>query len=147
MRILCIDHEGGFGGSSRSLFYLVKELKKRKIDIDIYLGKDGPIKDKYKDINVKVFINKNLPSCSTVFRLSRNIFSLLMFFFNLFKNFNSTIFLIKQINKNYDLIHFNHPNLYLYSAVLKLFTNKPFIFHIMTSLENLYEGNSISVNP
>ena len=87
MRILSIDHEGGFGGSSRSLFYLVKEMKKRNIDIDICLGKDGPIKDKYKEINVRVFYYKNLPSCSTVFRLSRNIFSLLIFFLNLFKSF------------------------------------------------------------
>ena len=28
--------------------------------------------------------------------------------------------------------------------MLKLFSNKPFIFHIRTSLENLYEGNSIN---
>ena len=32
-RVLCIDHEGGYGGSSRSLFYLIQNIIKLDKDI------------------------------------------------------------------------------------------------------------------
>ena len=77
-KILCIDHEGGYGGSSRSLYYLLKSLDKNLFEIEVWCGKAGPIQSIYKDHNIlsKVY---QMPTMNTVFSFTRNIISLINF--------------------------------------------------------------------
>ena len=79
MKILCIDHEGGFGGSSRSLFYFIKELNKKNknIYIEVWCCKDGPIIERYKQLNIKVKKIDSIFTYTSLFSLSRNLYTFL----------------------------------------------------------------------
>ena len=81
-RVLCIDHEGGYGGSSRSLFYLIQNIIKLDKDIifEVWCKKNGPIQEMYNNIGVKCIVQVDLPTQSTLYRLTRNFYS----FFKIF---------------------------------------------------------------
>ena len=141
-KILCIDHEGGYGGSSRSLYYLLKSLDKNLFEIEVWCGKAGPIQSIYKDHNIlsKVY---QMPTMNTVFSFTRNIISLINFSKIFIKNYSVYKNMSKDIHTNFDLVHFNHPNLYLLALFLKIKNkDKPFTFHMRTMLEDLYEGTA-----
>lgn len=142
-RVLCIDHEGGFGGSSRSLFYLIQNIIQmdRSITFEVWCKKRGPIQEMYKRIGVKCRVKNDIRIYSTLYRFSRNFYGFFQTFFSLIKSKKFIFSSADIINNNYDLVHFNHVNLYLFACVLKINTKIPFTFHIRTSLENLYEGN------
>jgi len=141
MKLLCIDHEGGFGGSSRSLYYLLKNIDNKKINKHVWIGKNGPIVSMYNDLDISNIVFKGFPVFNTVFRFTRNILGILYFIYKIITSIKSIIYMTRKINNEFDLVHFNHPNLFLLAVILRLFTNKPFTFHIRTSLEDLYEGN------
>ena len=48
INVLCLDIEGGHGGSSRSLFYLLKKIDKKKFKIEVICKKNSWIKKEYK---------------------------------------------------------------------------------------------------
>ena len=77
IRVLCIDHEGGYGGSSRSLFYLIKNIIRLEDNIffEVWCRKKGPIQDMYKSIKVKCITENNIQTYSTLHRTTRNFFS------------------------------------------------------------------------
>ncbi len=142
-RVLCIDHEGGYGGSSRSLFYLIRNIIKLDKDIifEVWCKKNGPIQEMYNSIGVKCTVQVDVQTYSTLYRFTRNLYSFFKTFFYLIIRKNFIINSSNIINKKYDLVHFNHINLYLFAIALRLNTKVPFTFHVRTSLENLYEGN------
>jgi len=42
LRVLYLDKEGGFGGSSRSLYFLIKNLDRRRVEAQVVLRERGP---------------------------------------------------------------------------------------------------------
>ena len=107
----------------------------------MWCKKRGPIQEMYKSIGVKCIVKNDIRTYSTLYRLSRNFYGFFQTFFSLIKNKNSIFRSADIINNNYDLVHFNHVNLYLFALALKKNTKIPFTFHVRTSFENLYEGN------
>jgi glycosyltransferase involved in cell wall biosynthesis len=144
LRVLCIDHEGGYGGSSRSLFYLIERMNKTRVSVDVWLRKDGPIHSMYGDIGVPTRILSELPVSNTVFRFSRNLASFAVRFGNLWQSRNLWKSLAIEIKKNYDLVHFNHTNLYPVAQRLRSLIDLPFSMHVRSAVEELYEGSSRS---
>jgi len=53
IRSVHIDIEGGFGGSSRSLFELVSRLDRDKVCPLVICRTKGPIQQRYEDIGIK----------------------------------------------------------------------------------------------
>ena len=47
LKILCLDVEGGYGGSSRSLFNSLVSLDKSNVDVEVWCKKSGPIQGYY----------------------------------------------------------------------------------------------------
>ena len=82
-KILCIDHEGGFGGSSRSLFYLIQNIIQidSNINFEVWCKKRGPIQEMYKSIGVKCIVKNDIRIYSTLYRLSRNFYGFFQAFF------------------------------------------------------------------
>ena len=82
-KILCIDHEGGFGGSSRSLFYLIQNIIKidSNIIFEVWCKKRGPIQEMYKRIGVKCRVKEDIRIYSTLYRFSRNVYGFCLTFF------------------------------------------------------------------
>ena len=75
--VLFLDKEGGFGGSSRSLFYLIKNLDKSEIVPYVLLREFGPIFDGYKKLGVTTFIKRNIPVYKPSLR--KNFYILIQF--------------------------------------------------------------------
>ena len=58
--VLHVDIEGGYGGSSRSLFELVSYFKCQRIKHKVLIRKNGPIAKKYNDQGVEFEIYKKI---------------------------------------------------------------------------------------
>ena len=83
MNLLHIDVEGGWGGSSISLFELVKKLKQTTHKSYVVCRRQGPIQKKYKKENIEFYLEKNLYSFIPR-KKGKNIKNFLGSFFQLF---------------------------------------------------------------
>tara|TARA_Y100001970_G_scaffold294127_1_gene447164 strand:- start:4332 stop:5513 length:1182 start_codon:yes stop_codon:yes gene_type:complete len=133
-RVLCLDIEGGYGGSSKSLFQSIKNLPLNKVKPEVWCRRNGPIQDEYRALGVPCRVIPEMSHLSALPKLSRNIY----IFSKELKNFNSKRQfrekLAKEVNARFDLVHFNHESLFLLSHWLKKRTNVPFTMHIRTNL-------------
>lgn len=146
MNLLHFDVEGGWGGSSISLFEIVRKLKYTNNRSFIICRREGPIQKKYKKENIKFFLEKNL--YSFIPRKNGKNFK------NFLGSLTQLIFfplgilnIIKIIKKNkIDIIHINYEGFFLLGIILKFFTKKPIIFHIRTQFPQKNFACKIIVN-
>ena len=61
LKVLILDIEGGHGGSSKSIFYSVKNCNSDLVDIEIWCKKYGVIEDWYQKIDKKISIVEDMP--------------------------------------------------------------------------------------
>ncbi|MBE90509.1 MAG: hypothetical protein CMM76_13855 [Rhodospirillaceae bacterium] len=133
LRVLCLDIEGGYGGSSRSLYESIAHIDKSRVDIRVWCKRTGPIQSKYAAINVPVSIKNRMPKISALPRLSRNLFVFSQFA----ANWCFTAAFRKQLVKaaqSADIVHFNHESLFLLAQWLKPRTSAKLSMHIRTNL-------------
>ena len=57
---LHIDIENGYGGSSRSLSYLIKNFKSKYIRPEVWVAKDGPAIERNRKNGINCKLNKNI---------------------------------------------------------------------------------------
>lgn len=131
---LHIDTEGGWGGSSISLFQIVSRLNKLKLRPHVICRKEGPIISKYKNLNIEVEKNIDLYSFSPKpdinnLKLFLSTLPKLLFFFRGLIKLKS---FIKK--KNIDIVHLNFEGFFLIGFFLKLFTNLPIITHYRSTI-------------
>jgi glycosyltransferase involved in cell wall biosynthesis len=133
MRVLCFDIEGGHGGSSRSLYYLLKNIDRGVVYPEVWCRRGGPILALYEELGIPCHVEPKLPR----FTVTENGFR---------KNFNNVRHegpsllragnlvrrLARDINARFDVVHFNHPAFFLLARWLRRLTNVPFIMHIRT---------------
>jgi len=138
LRVLCIDHEGGYGGSSRSLYQMIEAMDRSNMAIMVWCGRAGPIQERYTRLGVSVRVIDSLPSATTLHRLSRTLLGFSRCIFKL--ALNSKLRAELREIERYDVIHFNHPNLFLLAAWIGRFSEIPQTLHVRTASEDLYEG-------
>ena len=117
MKILHIDIEGGFGGSSRSLAKLVFGLKNSQSDIEsIVLCKaSGPIQNEYLASGVQCEIFEHMYSRIPLPKYNfRNLLTSVTRLFNLIRLHRK----ITEIKP--DVVHFNYAGLMFNGLLLKL---------------------------
>ena len=135
VNLLHIDIEGGFGGSSISLFNLVKLLDKKKFKCHTIVKIKGPIYQKYKSENIDVF---HLPNIYSFIPKPKGVNNIKLFLYSLkdiLKLPVGTIEIIKLIKqKKIDIIHLNFEGLFLIGFFLKLFTGKKIVTHFRSTL-------------
>lgn len=140
IRVLCIDHEGGHGGSSRSLAELLRGIaQNHEVHVTIWHKAKTDI---YQSTDLKVFASKRVSSIYTISTLhlfSRNIASVIYFLFGMITDLPKVKELARIAHEEFDLIHFNHPNMWAFALFLRLFGKKPYTFHIRVGLVNLNE--------
>ena len=73
LRVLCLDIEGGFGGSSRSLFQSVKHLDREAVRVEVWCKRRGPIQEGYAGLGTPCRVFPAMPKVSALPRLSRNL--------------------------------------------------------------------------
>jgi glycosyltransferase involved in cell wall biosynthesis len=135
-KILHIDIEDGFGGSSRSLSLLIKHRRFKFFKSEIWVARNGPGLNRYRSYGNKCIINNNI---KFLIPLRRNNFKNIIV--STFKIFN-LLKLSKQIIKSdFDLIHLNHDGLLLLAFFLKYFKyNKKIVLHKRYIFPNNFYG-------
>ena len=133
IRVLCLDIEGGYGGSSRSLFESIAHLDPVDIDAEIWCKRPGPIQGRYNAIGVPVHVTPSMPKVSSLSRLSRNLYVYGLFIFDWFRSYSFRQSLMKAADK-FDVVHFNHEALFLLASWLKPRTKAALSMHVRTNL-------------
>ena len=134
INILHLDTEGGWGGSSISLFKLISSINKKNFKSIVVCRKNGPIIKKYQSKKVKVEKNYDLYSFSAKafinnFKLFITTIPQLLYFFRGIKK------LIRTIKKNkIHIIHMNFEGFFLVGLILKIFLPLPMIVHYRSTI-------------
>ena len=140
LNILCLDIEGGHGGSSKSLFYSLKHIDRDKINPIVICKKPGLL-IKYKDLGIECIVDSTMPTFTALRKQNRNILYYFLYLFVIWpksKNFRKNLLNIIE-EKKIDIVHCNLISLYLLAKWLK--KNKPKIImtlHVRTIPVNNY---------
>jgi len=133
-KILCLDIEGGYGGSSRSLFQSLSNLPQGLVEPEVWCRRDGPVQALYAEAGIPCAVAPTIPHVSALPRLSRNlyVFSRARLRFPASRAFRNA--LCSAVNTRFDIVHFNHEALFHLARWLRRHTQVPFTMHFRTNL-------------
>lgn len=128
LKTLHIDIEGGWGGSSRSLFELVRRLDRERVHPLVAHRQEGPLVDWYKEIGIRTVhvpeIGSYVPRATKAFK---NLVASSGRLARLGKAARRLAYLAQS--EKIGLIHANYEGLFLLAAKLKRRTGLPIIAH------------------
>ena len=131
--VLYLDAEAGWGGSSRSLFYLIDSLDRRAWRPIPVLRRNGPIVERYAVLGLRPTVVPQLPS----FRPSerKNLVSYGLFRWDL-RHFGAVCRVLEPLvrDRQVALVHVNHENLALVGDRLARRCRLPWVCHVRTQL-------------
>lgn len=133
LRVLYLDKEGGFGGSSRSLYFLIKNLDRKRTEAQVVLRERGPALERYKELGVKTFLLERAPVYKPSLR--NNLWVLFVFMSRLYSFWHSSCLLSSHIKKSgIDVIHMNHDSFFVYGFSLRRSSSAKILIHMRTML-------------
>ena len=114
IRVLCFDHEGGHGGSSISLFHVLRHMNRRDVEAKVICRKASSIQQQYEALGIETSVEAELPLFSpTEAGWKANLSLLKNGLPNLLRRYKKFDYLAKEIEVNFDLVHFNHASLFV----------------------------------
>ena len=131
--VLFLDKEGGYGGSSRSLYFLIKHLDKSRVLPFVILRQHGPALELYGELGVRTLVFEGLP----VYKPSprNNLWVLFLFLLRIGSFLNSWRLLSRLIAENeIDVIHMNHDSFFVYGIFLRRLSTARIVIHMRTML-------------
>lgn len=133
LRVLCLDIEGGFGGSSRSLYFSLKHMARSDAEVSVWCKRDGPIRGLYEQTGLESVVHPGMPKVSALPRASRNLAVFGQFAYDWLKakGFRDAFY---DALDGVDLVHFNHEALFWLARDMKRRKPKPAAMHIRTNL-------------
>jgi glycosyltransferase involved in cell wall biosynthesis len=140
LRVLCMDIEGGYGGSSRSLYESLAAMDRSAVDVEVWCGRDGPIRSRYQALNIPCRVTPDMPKMNAWPRASRNLigFSLLARDFAKWRMRRNE--LLDRIVKDFDLVHFNHEGLVWLARLLRKRHGRAQVIHVRTMMNDNFFG-------
>jgi len=134
LRVLCLDIEGGYGGSSRSLFQSLSQLPDSIVQPEVWCRRAGPAQAQYDNAGIPCAVTPGMPHVSALPRPSRNLYAFARAYvrFQASKAFRAE--LCAAVNERFDAVHFNHEALFQLARWLRPRTRPPFTMHIRTNL-------------
>lgn len=131
--VLYLDVEGGWGGSSRSLYYLVESLDRSAFDPVVLLRKAGPVEERYRAIGVDCRVMPEMPSFRPGDR--KNAIAFMLYVWKL-RKLRSLLRRLAPIIAGRDirLLHINHESLVLTGALIAERFDMLWIGHVRTLL-------------
>jgi glycosyltransferase involved in cell wall biosynthesis len=140
-RVLCLDIEGGHGGSSRSLYQVLRHIDRSKVEPEVWCRRNGHIKNLYENLGIVCHIRPSLPKLSftqTDWRASlHELRHAVPVYVREYKAITS---LANDIKARFDLVHLNHPGFVLLGSLLKKRLQIPIVTHIRTQLPDTLFG-------
>lgn len=131
--ILYLDVEGGWGGSSRSLYYMVEALDRTRFQPVVLLRKPGPVEERYAALGVPCFVTPELTSFRPAER--KNAVSFAFFLWGL-RRYRRLRRQIDNLIAEYGirLLHVNHESLASIGHLIARRTALPWVGHVRTEL-------------
>lgn len=133
LRVLCLDVEGGYGGSSRSLYESVRHLNSSEALAEVWCRKAGPIQPRYETIGIATRVVPAMPRFSALPRLSRNLYAAIDAALE-FRRAGAFLEDLHQAAECFDVVHFNHEALFPAARWLRRRSRHPLTMHIRTNL-------------
>jgi len=111
LRVLCIDHEGGHGGSSNSLYQLLKHVDQKSVQLEVWCRKESSLLGKYLDLGIPTRVAPELPVWKTDPTIYGTLSSLRKLGPFLWRNRRALKNMAKEIRENFDVVHLNYVSL------------------------------------
>jgi glycosyltransferase involved in cell wall biosynthesis len=131
LRVLCLDIEGGYGGSSRSLYESIRHLDRDQVSPEVWCGREGPIQARYADLNIPCK-TVSWSRYSALPRLSRNLLAIWRAQLGMISSRAFLADLATTVERRFDVVHLNHESLFLVAAWLRSRTRKALVSHLRT---------------
>ena len=107
LRVLCLDIEGGHGGSSRSLFHVLRHMDRSQIQLEVWCKRKGAIQTWYSDIEIPCRVEPDMPKVSALPRFSRNLYAQAKYRLDFLRSGSFRAKLVAAAS-HFDVIHANH---------------------------------------
>jgi glycosyltransferase involved in cell wall biosynthesis len=130
MRILALDIEGGYGGSSRSLYYALKHMPEGAVAAEVWCRKVGPIQLAYTDIGIPTRIEPGIRSIGAVAGLPNSLYDFVRGAVWLMGRDRGLVERLARAAELVDVVHFNHEGLWLLARALRPRVSVPFTMHV-----------------
>lgn len=134
VRVLCLDIEGGYGGSSRSLSFAVSALDRDRVNPVVWCKRSGPIQKFYHDHHVATRVEEGITNVSALPKASRSVILFAKAGLHYLKNSAFREKLHAAAERDFDIVHFNHEGLWWLAHWLRVRTDIPFTQHIRKTL-------------
>jgi glycosyltransferase involved in cell wall biosynthesis len=133
LRVLCLDIEGGFGGSSRSLYESLRHMEPGAVAAEVWCRRDGPVRARYEALGIPCRVAAEMPRMNSLPRASRNLFGYARAVREILrlKDFRAALL---AATARADLVHFNHEGLFLLAAWLRKRHAKAQTMHVRTMI-------------
>jgi glycosyltransferase involved in cell wall biosynthesis len=132
LKVLCLDIEGGHGGSSRSLYFSLKHVDRDLIAPTVVCRRGGAIVERYQALGIPVHVMPHLPKANPVPRLSRNVLQAIDLASDVWRH-RADAQALNSIVMASDLIHFNHEGFAWLAAWVRRHHGKPATMHLRTN--------------
>lgn len=129
--VLCLDLEGGYGGSSRSLYELIRGMNRDAVSVEVWCKRAGSIQDRYAEIGIATHVWPEMPKMSSLPRVSRNLWQLAKLLCAL-PGARAGLARLVERARQCDVIHLNHEGLFLLGLWLNWRTKTPISTHFRT---------------
>lgn len=133
IRVLCLDIEGGHGGSSRSLFASLSHLDRDAVTPEVWCRRKGWIVDAYERREIPCLVRPDMPKTSSLPRFSRNLVAYGRYALDWMRSSDFRARLLARANE-VDVVHMNHEALFGLTAWLKRHSATPVCQHLRTNL-------------
>lgn len=131
-RVLCIDHEGGRGGSSKSLFESLNTIDRQRIIATVWCRRDSHLLASYEILGIATRIVPDWPRFTPLDRILPSLLALMVSTFQFIRFFLRRQALLRELRANFDVVHFNHENLFPLAWLIRRYANMPISMHIRT---------------
>ena len=131
--VLFLDLEGGFGGSSRSMYYLIKHMDREQYPPVVVVRKNGPIVERYREIGIRCHVIADIPSFRPGERKRPVAYTLYWWAMRRFAKVERELRALVEAH-GVRAIHVNHESLALTGARLAGRLGLPWACHIRTTL-------------
>lgn len=134
LRVLCLDIEGGFGGSSRSLYESLRHMDRAAVEPEVWCRRDGPVRGRYEAIGIACRVTPDMPRMNSLVRFSRNLVGYTRHVRDMLRQKAFRAELLEAVRARFDLVHFNHEGLFLLAAWLRGRHGKAQTLHVRTMI-------------
>ena len=110
LRVLCIDHEGGHGGASRSLFSVLRHISAGAA-VDVWCRGESPLIAEYADFGIAARVLPDLPIWRVDPTLRGTLSNARRQLPEVWRNRGRTAKLADEIANRFDVVHLNYVSL------------------------------------